>query len=137
VSEGRIYSAGMSPLLLPLQMLLLMFAGWVNRHQLDVIEYLQEENRVLKERMSGRRLRLNVAMLTCIRRVSGQATSCTLAIHSGGFPDIADRNSAIRRSRKYQAPGAAPMHSKTSAATPGHVWASAAFAALWAFAISA
>src|ERR1700678_1852562 len=47
----------MSPLLLPLQMLLLAFAGWVNRHQLDVIEYLQEENRVLKERMGGRRLR--------------------------------------------------------------------------------
>jgi hypothetical protein len=47
----------MTPLLLPLQMLLLMFAGWVNRHQLDVIEYLQEENRVLKERMGGRRLR--------------------------------------------------------------------------------
>ena len=47
----------MSPLLLPLQKLLLMFAGWVNRHQLDVIEYLQEENRVLKERLGGRRLR--------------------------------------------------------------------------------
>jgi hypothetical protein len=26
-----------------------MFSGWVNRHQLDVIEYLLEENRVLKE----------------------------------------------------------------------------------------
>ena len=40
----------MSPLVLPLQLLLLMFAGWVNRHQWDVIEYLQEESRVLKER---------------------------------------------------------------------------------------
>jgi putative transposase len=47
----------MSPPLRPVQMLLMMFAGWVNRHQLDVIEYLQEENRVLKERMGGRRLR--------------------------------------------------------------------------------
>jgi putative transposase len=47
----------MSPLLLPFQLVLLMFAGWVNRHQLDVIEYLQEENRVLKERLGGRRLR--------------------------------------------------------------------------------
>jgi hypothetical protein len=28
-----------------------MFAGWVNRPQLDVIEHLQEENRMLKERM--------------------------------------------------------------------------------------
>src|ERR1700681_4444491 len=51
----------MSPLLQPCQMLLLVFAGWVNRHQLDVIEYLQEENRVLKERMGGRRLRFTDA----------------------------------------------------------------------------
>jgi putative transposase len=42
-------------------MLLLMFAGWVNRHQLDVIEYLQEENRVLKGRMGGQRLRFTDA----------------------------------------------------------------------------
>jgi hypothetical protein len=28
---------------LPLQFLMLIFAGWVNRHQQDVIEYLQEE----------------------------------------------------------------------------------------------
>jgi hypothetical protein len=33
---------------LPLQMLLLMFAGWVNRQHLSVIEYLKEDNRVLK-----------------------------------------------------------------------------------------
>ena len=46
VSEGPLYSAVMFPLLTPLQMLLSVFAGWVNRHQLDVIEYLQEENRV-------------------------------------------------------------------------------------------
>jgi putative transposase len=47
----------MSPLLLPFQLALLMFSGWVNRHQLDVIEYLQEENRVLKERLGGQRIR--------------------------------------------------------------------------------
>jgi hypothetical protein len=46
----------MSRLPLPFQFVLLMFSGWVNRHQLDVIEYLQEENRVLKERLGGRRL---------------------------------------------------------------------------------
>src|ERR1700730_2949796 len=51
----------MSPLLRPVQMLLLMSAGWINRHQLDVIEYLQEENRVLKERVGGRRLRFTDA----------------------------------------------------------------------------
>ncbi|TLY64210.1 MAG: hypothetical protein E6K48_00165, partial [Gammaproteobacteria bacterium] len=43
-------------LLQPLHLLLMMFAGWVTRHQLDVIDYLQEENRVLKERVGGRRI---------------------------------------------------------------------------------
>jgi transposase InsO family protein len=41
---------------LPLQFLILIFAGWVNRGQQDVIEYLQEENRVLREQLGGRRL---------------------------------------------------------------------------------
>jgi len=42
-------------------MLLPVFAGWVNRHQLDLIDYLQEENRILKERLGGRRLRFTDA----------------------------------------------------------------------------
>ena len=41
----------------PLQFLLLVFAGWVNRHQAEVVAYLQEENRVLREQFGGRRLR--------------------------------------------------------------------------------
>ena len=32
----------------------MVFAGWVNRYQLDVIDYLQEENRVLKKRLDRR-----------------------------------------------------------------------------------
>ena len=43
---------------LPLQFLMLIFAGWVRRHQQDVIDYLQEENRALREQMGGKRLRL-------------------------------------------------------------------------------
>ena len=42
----------------PLQVLLWTFSGWVNRHQQDVIAYLVKENRVLKEQVKGRRLRL-------------------------------------------------------------------------------
>jgi hypothetical protein len=38
----------------PLQVLLVTLAGWVNRHQQHVIEYLVEENRVLKEQVKGR-----------------------------------------------------------------------------------
>ena len=41
---------------LQLQFLVLIFAGWVNRSQQDVIEYLHEENRVLREQLRGKRL---------------------------------------------------------------------------------
>ena len=39
------------------QFLALTFAGWVNRSQQDAIEYLKEENRVLREQLGARRLR--------------------------------------------------------------------------------
>jgi hypothetical protein len=41
-----------------LQVRLVTLAGWVNRHQQRVIEYLIEENCVLKGQLKGRRLRL-------------------------------------------------------------------------------
>jgi hypothetical protein len=41
----------------PLQVLLVTLAGWINRHQQQVIDYLVEENRVLKGQLNGRRLR--------------------------------------------------------------------------------
>jgi hypothetical protein len=34
-----------------------LLAGWVNRRQQQVIDYLLEENRVLREQLGGRRLR--------------------------------------------------------------------------------
>jgi hypothetical protein len=39
----------------------MMFSGWVNRRQVDVIEYLKEENRILKERLDGRRVQFSDA----------------------------------------------------------------------------
>ena len=42
----------------PLRLILATFAGWVNRHQAHVIDYLVEENRVLEEQLGTRRLRL-------------------------------------------------------------------------------
>ena len=41
-----------------LHILIAMVAGWLQRHQQQVITYLQEENRVLKAQLGGRRLRL-------------------------------------------------------------------------------
>lgn len=73
-ADGRIFSAG-SPvggdggaarrpdrIRLPMQnslwqFLLLAVAGWVNRSQQDAIDYLKEENRVLREHLDDGRLR--------------------------------------------------------------------------------
>ena len=41
------------------RLLLISLAGWLNQHQRDVIDYLQEENRVLREQLGNKRLRLN------------------------------------------------------------------------------
>lgn len=40
-------------ILQPWQLLLIALAGWISRQQQDVIEYLQEENRVLKSKLKG------------------------------------------------------------------------------------
>ena len=41
--------------------MLMVVSGWVHRHQLIVIEFLQAENRLLKEKLGGRRIRLTDA----------------------------------------------------------------------------
>src|SRR5437868_8506392 len=43
----------------PFRFVLLAVSGWMNQRQLQVIDYLREENRVLRERLRGKRLRLN------------------------------------------------------------------------------
>src|SRR5262245_39718913 len=47
----------MDPLPQPLAFFVLLVSGWVNLHQQDVIDYLREENRVLRA-VHGSRLRL-------------------------------------------------------------------------------
>jgi hypothetical protein len=46
----------MAPLPPPLAFFLLLFSGWVNRHQQAVIDYLLEQNRVLRAARGPRRL---------------------------------------------------------------------------------
>src|SRR6187551_2296960 len=41
----------------PFRFLLIAVAGWINQHQLLAIDYLREENRILREQLGGRRLR--------------------------------------------------------------------------------
>ena len=51
----------MSTPLQPLTLLVVAIAGWLQRDQQAAIVYLLEENRVLKARLCGRKLRLTDA----------------------------------------------------------------------------
>jgi predicted metal-dependent HD superfamily phosphohydrolase len=41
----------------PFHLLVIALAGWVDRHQQAVIDYLNGESRVLKQQLDGQRLR--------------------------------------------------------------------------------
>lgn len=45
--------------MIPLHLLIAALFGWLEQEQRDVIEFLREENRVLKAQLQGHRLRLN------------------------------------------------------------------------------
>src|SRR6202795_4951443 len=51
-----------------LSFLLMIVSGWVHRHQLLVIGFLQAENRVLKERLRGKRIRFTDAERALLAR---------------------------------------------------------------------
>ena len=43
----------------PFEFVVIAVAGWMNQRQRDVIDYLREENRVLREQLGKRRLRFS------------------------------------------------------------------------------
>jgi len=43
----------------PWHFIVVAVAGWMNRQQQEVIEYLREENRILREKLGGKRLLLS------------------------------------------------------------------------------
>ena len=47
----------MTNVIQPFHLLLFTLAGWLDRHQQAIIDYLIEENRVLKDQLEGQRLR--------------------------------------------------------------------------------
>jgi hypothetical protein len=53
-------------LLQPWQLLLLVLAGWVNRQQQDVIEYLLVENRILRQKIGKKRVLLTNQQRRCL-----------------------------------------------------------------------
>src|SRR4051794_36457690 len=59
VCPARPYTGEVPQVLDPFRFLLIAVSGWMNQHQLPVIEYLREENRVLREQLGERRLRFS------------------------------------------------------------------------------
>ena len=49
----------MTKFLDPFRFPLITVSGWKNQQQLQLIDYLREENRVLREQLGQRRLRFN------------------------------------------------------------------------------
>ena len=68
----------MSPLPPVLQFLVVAVAGWINQQQRDVIDSLQEENRVRREQLGPGRLRFTDVQR---RRLAAQATSRGRRVH--------------------------------------------------------
>jgi hypothetical protein len=60
----------MPPLPHPLRFVLIALAGWMHQQQRDAIDYLQEENRVLREQLGPGRLRFTDAQR---RRLAARA----------------------------------------------------------------
>jgi hypothetical protein len=61
-----------------LSFLLMIAAGWVNRHQLLVIDFLQAENRLLKQRLCGKRIRFSDAEQALLARKAKAVGRTTL-----------------------------------------------------------
>ena len=61
-----------------LQCLVVAVAGWINQQQRDVIDYLQEENRVLREQFTcGWRIGKNSRVVRCARRPEPESSAKT------------------------------------------------------------
>ena len=61
----------------PFRFVLIAVAGWMNQWEYQIIDYLREENRVLREQLGQRRLRFNDDQR---RRLAVKAGDC-----HGGF----------------------------------------------------
>jgi len=49
----------MASVLNPVRFIMIALSGWINQHQLLIIDYLREENRVLREQLGDRRPKFN------------------------------------------------------------------------------
>jgi hypothetical protein len=95
----------MDPLPPPLAFLLLLFSGWINRQQQAVIDYMREENRILRAAYSPKRVRLTDDQRRRLA-VTGKALGRRrLADVAGSTPPIAAAASVgPARARRFATP---------------------------------
>src|SRR3977135_945586 len=78
----------------------MLAAGWVHRHQLIVIEFLQAENRLLKDRLRGRRIRFTDAERALLaRKAKALGRKALLELDTIVSPDT-----LLRWHRRFVAP---------------------------------
>lgn len=88
--------------------LLVTLAGFINRRQQDEIAYLQEENRVLREKLGNKRILLNVAqkrrLATAVAKLGMKVLQGCATLFS---PETLLRWACARRVRGALPPGTA------------------------------
>ena len=104
------------------QFLLLVLAGWVNRQQQDVIDYQQEENRVLRAGLRGKRLRLADDER---RRLAGACAVLLLVMCTHPFAKKAFTLHLSRSEGHERYFGCNLMHRKALASSHQHLMAEA------------
>src|SRR2546422_10478112 len=90
----------MPPLSHPLRFLLVALAGWINQQQCNVIDYLREENRELREQLGGRRMRFTDDQRV---RLAAKAKKLGRRMLTAECPVI--RSSVRRREHASSCPG--------------------------------
>ena len=81
---------------LPFSFVVTTIARWINRHQQQVIEYLREENRVLREQIGSQRLRFSNDQR---RRLAAKAKKLGCKLLAVGGDHRYTRNTAIVASK--------------------------------------
>jgi hypothetical protein len=95
---------------LPFQFLVMTLAGWVSRNQQDVIEYLLEENRILREHHGKKRLRFTDAQRRrLVRRAKRLSRRAFLNLETVVTPDTLLRWYRNLVARKYDGSKARQM----------------------------
>lgn len=103
------------PHFFPLQLVLATFAGCLNREQAQVVAYLVEEHRVLREQLGHRPLRLTDNQRAGYLR---SAESSAIAAPDWGGARFTNHSAKRPRSHEQKAGGATPSRASISNRRP-------------------